>query len=480
MKHQHHLLSCLLLSFALPATAAVDAFVETKTFYGDGFKPTVGIHFAFNGASAVHLANERGFQQASLEVLTIIQKNGAILDFRKTLVQGPERTDDNRPDFLHTESFQLDPGVYDLLFELRDLNGVDTTVGRFSQPLAVAPPGAGLFFSDILLAERFDAIADGGNIAVPYLGTYYPPDVDALNFFAEVYGADKVFGTDSLYLLSWQLEVFEDKMVFGNYKAVKRVKASEAEPVMTQFDIAALPSGNYLLSLEVRGRKGDLQGRKELFFQRNNPIAYDMQSLGGIAMGNTFADAMTNVDTLLEHINSMRPVAMDLERKIIDDRVKDRDLALMQRFFYSFWFNRNGYAPEQAWENYRKEVIKVNALYGCRNRKGYMTDQGVIRLKYGAPNSVADQPMDNDGYPYQIWHYYRCRNYNDRRFIFYQPERVGECYELLHSDMPGEIQNKNWNQVLHGRNSQSNDVTRPAGNETMHGSRVEDLFNTPR
>ena len=159
MKHQHHLLSCLLLSFALPATAAVDAFVETKTFYGDGFKPTVGIHFAFNGASAVHLANERGFQQASLEVLTIIQKNGAILDFRKTLVQGPERTDDNRPDFLHTESFQLDPGVYDLLFELRDLNGVDTTVGRFSQPLAVAPQGTGLFFSDILWAERFEAIA---------------------------------------------------------------------------------------------------------------------------------------------------------------------------------------------------------------------------------------------------------------------------------------------------------------------------------
>lgn len=476
-----YLLPCLLATLAPPASAAVDAFVETKTFYTNGQQPVVGIHFAFNGGSAVHLANERGFMQARIEALTIIQKDGAILDFRKTVVQGPERLDDQRTDFLHTETFQLDPGNYDLYFELRDLNGADTTVGRFSQPLAIAAPGTGLFFSDVLLAERFDAASDGsGNTPVPYLGTYYPPDVDVLNFYAEVYGTDKLFGTDSLFLLSWQLEVFEDKQVFGNYKAVKRMKAASTEPLMTQFDISGLPSGNYLLAIEVRGRTGDLQGRKELFFQRNNPIAYDMESLGALAIGNTFADAITDVDTLLEHINSMRPIAEDLERKIIDDRLKDHDLALMQRFFYSFWFNRNGYAPQQAWEKYRKEVMKVNALYGCRNRPGYTTDQGIIRLKYGMPNSVADQPMDNDGYPYQVWHYYRCGNYNDRRFIFYQPERVGNCYELLHSDMPGEIQNKNWNQILHGRNTQAGDVTRPAGNSTMHGGQVDDLFNRPR
>ncbi|MFZ1689328.1 MAG: GWxTD domain-containing protein, partial [Flavobacteriales bacterium] len=414
------LLPCLLASLALPAIAAVDAFVETKTFYANAQQPIVGIHFAFNGASAVHLANERGFLQARIEALTIIQKDGNILDFRKTVVQGPERLDEQRNDFLHTETFQLAPGTYDLYFELRDMNSADTTIGRFSQPLVVAAPGTGLFFSDVELVERFESAADGsGSIPVPYLGTYYPPEVDVLNFHAEVYAADKVFGADSLYLLSWQLEVFEDKKVFGNYKGVKRVKASASESLMSQFDIGSLPSGNYLLALEVRGRSGELQGRKELFFQRNNPISYDLQSLDALAMRGTFADAITDVDTLVEHINSMRPIAQDLERKIIDDRTKDRDPALMQRFLYGFWFNRNGYAPEQAWEAYRKEVAKVNALYGCRNRPGYTTDQGIIRLKYGMPNSVADQPMDNDGYPYQVWHYYRCGNYSDRRFIFY-------------------------------------------------------------
>ena len=33
-----------------------------------------------------------------------------------------------------------------------------------------------------------------------------------------------------------------------------------------------------------------------------------------------------------------------------------------------------------------------------------------------------DQPHDSDGYPYQIWHYYRAGKYSDKRFIFYLPD----------------------------------------------------------
>ena len=117
----------------------------------------------------------------------------------------------------------------------------------------------------------------------------------------------------------------------------------------------------------------------------------------------------------------------------------------MRRFFYSFWSNRSP-DPEAAWVAYRKEVVKVNKLFGCRVMKGYETDRGYVYLKYGPPNTMMDRFNEMDAYPYTIWHYYRAGKYTNRRFVFYQPDLVSNCLVLLHSEVPGEIQNPRWNQ----------------------------------
>ena len=71
------------------------------------------------------------------------------------------------------------------------------------------------------------------------------PNIDrrSLTFYAEVYGTDAWFGNDSLFLLSYQIEDFEKKTVFGPYKRSVRAKGKAVEPVMAEFDIAQLPSG---------------------------------------------------------------------------------------------------------------------------------------------------------------------------------------------------------------------------------------------
>jgi hypothetical protein len=121
----------------------------------------------------------------------------------------------------------------------------------------------------------------------------------------------------------------------------------------------------------------------------------------------------------------------------------------------------------------------VNALYGTRNKPGYNTDRGYVHLKYGAPNSIVDRPNDTDAYPYQIWHYYRAGKYTNRRFVFYQPELVGDDYELIHSEVPGEVQNSRWNQIIHSRNNSMNNVD-PQKVNTMSGERALELYNDPR
>ena len=188
--------------------------------------------------------------------------------------------------------------------------------------------------------------------------------------------------------------------------------------------------------------------------------------------------AFTDADTLADHVASLRPIATDLERRMVDDRLKDHNLELMKRFFYTFWVNRDGYDPERAWRKYHEQVVLANRMYGCRNLRGYECDQGITFLKYGLPSSVVDGSNDNKQLPYLIWHYYKAGRYSDKRFVFWQQQVGIGCWELMHSEIPGEIKNPRWKAILAaplGDASQSNG-TRVFSTE---GQRVEDNFLHP-
>ena len=479
----------LLLVFGLlqlhSTRAAVEVVVETRTFHVPTVGPRVEVNMAIIAGSAITTPNRAGFMQARVEAITILEQGGAIKAFAKTEVLGPERLDSIQLDLIHQEFFDLPPGAYDLTVELRDLNSGDTTATYYKAPLAIGSLPQGISISDLLFAERIVPAEEGrpskyGYNAIPLLSDYLPANIGTLEYYAEVYGSDARFGTDSLYLLTTQIENAEKAGVFGSFKHSQRMKARPVEPVMAHFDIAQLPSGNYLAVVEVRDRRGDLVVRREQFFQRNNRITfnYDLQASADYDLTNTFAGAFTNVDTLAEHVNSLRPIADPLERKIIDDRWKDHDMELMRRFFYSFWANRNP-DPEAAWNAYRQEVIKVNKLFGCRVQKGYETDRGYVYLKYGPPNTMMDRFNEMGVPPYSIWHYYRAGRYTNKRFVFYQPDLASNCMQLLHSEVPGEMKNPQWQTVLFTRNQVPGDVQGRTIN-TIEGDRVRDYFDTPR
>ncbi len=468
-----------------PVKAQVDVVVEPRTFYTADGHPQVEVNMAFLTGSFGVTANERGFLQAKVEVLTLVEQNGTIVAYGKTLVSGPETTDSTQSDLVHQEYFSLAPGLYDLVIEARDATIADTTTRRLMAPLAVGTLPPGISITDILFAERIAPSQEGerskyGYTATPLLTDYLPRTITKLNFYAEVHGTERTLGRDSLFLLSYQIEGFESKAVFGPYKRSIRAKAKPVEPVIAEFDIADLPSGNYVLAVEVRDRTGQLVTRKEQFFQRNNPIAYsyDLQSLDRLDLEGKFSSAFANRDTLVDHIASLRPIADPLEAKIIDDRYKDRDIDLMKRFFYSFWANRS-MEPEKAWEAYRQEVIKVNKMFSCRVLRGYETDRGRVYLKYGAPNTMMDRFNETGTLPYTIWHYYRAGKFTNRRFVFWQPEMANFCMQLLHSEVPGEVNNPQWNYMLHVRTQAPPGVqaTQPS---TLESDRVLEFYNDPR
>ncbi|HCT69901.1 MAG TPA: hypothetical protein DF409_01425 [Bacteroidales bacterium] len=200
------------------------------------------------------------------------------------------------------------------------------------------------------------------------------------------------------------------------------------------------------------------------FFQRFNPaVSGSALNFEGIDLNNTFAQRINSADTLREFIRTLTPIATEMERIFINSQINAASLTTLQQFFFRFWQLRDEFEPEKAWIAYNQEVIKVNNTYTTQVRKGYETDMGRVYLQYGPPNTITDVPFETSGYrytnndinstgtiPYQIWHYYSINNNRERnkRFVFINSSLRVTDYQLVHSDVRGEIQNYNWQRML--------------------------------
>ncbi len=428
----------------LPAQPRVDAVVETKRFHQPGLGEQVDVNVSILGSTVLWSMDERGFQQAQVDAVTTIEKDGRIIDFRKDRILSPERADTLQGDFTHQAHFLLQPGEYAVTVELRDAQLADTAATYVRLPLVIADRRESPSFSDLM----FTVPTKGAGAPIPFPGTYFPQEQDRLRAYAELYGTLPFFGKDGAFLVAAQIEGYESGTVTGSFRHVQRMKADTVVPILVDFGIGRLPSGNYLLAFELRDRHDSLVQRRTQFFQRNNPVVYDPSDLAAGEVGPNFTDAFTDADTLAEYLHSMRPIADELERKMIDDRATDRRPDLMQQFMYTFWYNRDPADPKGAWERYQQAVQYADRRFGCRNQRGYQSDQGYIYLRYGAPNTVVNRSNEITALPYMIWHYYRAGKYSDRRFVFYQPERSTTCWTLLSSDMPGELNNPRWLDIL--------------------------------
>ena len=485
MRCQNLLLLSIFLYSAVFTQAQVQAFLTTDQFWSPEKGHYVDVNISLVGSSLVYHENENGREQGKVAVLAMIEQDGNIVDFRKVDVMSPEILNSMKADMIHSERFALETGSYDLVLELQDQLNPNGEVASVKKPFVVADYSNRPAFSDIQLAETIlptedDTDSRNGYRIVPYVSTYYPQELKDLRFYCELYNTKLSLGEDADLLITYTIKSYETASIYKNFRQVRRGKAQEIIPVIAEFNIADIPSGNYNLHIEVTDRAGNVIAEQKQFFQRNNPVGVDLNNLEQLETSGTFVDQITEVDTLLAFVDCLRPIASNLERKIIDDRQIDPNPELMRSFLYSFWFNRNPTEPERAWNSYLEEVISVNRKYGTRLKQGYQTDRGYVHLKYGPPSTLMDRPNENDAYPYQIWHYYKAGLYNNKRFVFYLPDLVTNDYTLLHSEVPGEIKEPRWNEHLHSRNDESFRELRQQENNTISKDRASDFFEIPR
>ena len=254
--------------------------------------------------------------------------------------------------------------------------------------LALSKPKS-VEFSDVELLDKYwksDSVSKlnkSGFEMIPLVTTYLGPEFNRLSYYNEIYFDEEISRDNPSVILTQSILVEENRKIAGQYNKLKKISTSSVVPVLNSFDLSNLPTGNYVLKLSVMDKNQQVLNTKELSFQRTNlNNSMKLNRLNSVSIANTFASILPQ-DSLDVFLKCLAPLASNLEKNIIDNKLNDIDDTLKRQFIYSFWYNRFPNDPAYNWSKYSNEVKKTNQLFGTKVRKGYETDRGRIYLKYG-------------------------------------------------------------------------------------------------
>ena len=447
----------LLATFAMNSLA-VRVLFDYRVFHAPGEGPYVEIFTSFEGATFALTPADSGLYQSHAEMTLIVNRNGQIVDFRKVAVDGPFVAANNPSDFLSLERFMLPLGIYDLEVEIRDLGDPSKSPETLYQKIEINNPSTGAFVSDLEFVSAYRKTTDespfskSGFDLLPYVSNYFPTNLNSLIFYAELYGTLEAFGEGSAFVSNVCVIDARDNAI-ENCKKIKREKSAMVVPMLQTLDISDLPTGDYKIRIEIRDRENLLVYMKERNFSRNK-IEVDEQSaqaLDDAELAGSFVMQFTDAKELYDHILYHIPIASDIDRGTIDTQLKNADLLTLQSFLYTFWKKREHEDPKSAWMKYNESIAVVKANFATRIKPGWQSDRGRVYLQYGKPNTRIQRPSDPDYWPFEIWHYYVTNSdLHNRRFLFYDTNLSGDM-ELLHSDVPEEIKNFQWKDMVRSR-----------------------------
>jgi GWxTD domain-containing protein len=451
----------ILLSPLLSNAKNVWAFLTYSTFNSPQ-GPYVETYLTVAGNSVKYIQKENGKYQAAVNILMTFKQNNAIKAFNKYELKSPEISDTtkNAYEFIDEQRIGIPSnGVYDFELQITDQNNPATKTNPFTQTVTVDFPEGKPCFSGIQLvstyskSETVKTITKNGYDLVPFVYNYFTPKDKSLIFYCELYNMDKILVPGQKYILCYYISSYENQIKFNDFTRIKTETAKPLSVLLTEFNIENLATGNYNLVVEAKNQTNEVVATQTIFFQRNNPnaiLSYDeMFSAPGT---NSFAEKITNIDTLKEDISSTFPISSGLERSFIKNVLKSTDLKKLQDYFYGFWQRREEANPEHAWLLYREQVKKVQYNFGTRIKKGYQTDRGRVYLEYGPPNTRSTQYSEPNTYPYEIWQYYTLKEtQRNKKFVFYSPDMVTSDFFLIHSDAIGEYTNPAWRIQLTSR-----------------------------
>lgn len=481
---------CLFMNFQFANSQARISAIFDKTLYYDGnLTPYYDLYLWIDGNSVTYLPISSDSSKAEVDVMLVGAKTDSVLFYdRFTLIGKKAQQDSSRNAgqlvYLNSIVARQDQFVFEL--HLADLNDKSNAIVVYDTVDLRLDPNK-ITFSQIEFvkpvkkSEETSIFNKYGYDIIPR-SDYFDEHSHRLDFFVEMYNTHRIFGENEPFLLKFYIQNYNNRKQLARYTFSKKQTAKPANPYIGSLDISDLPAGHYLLVTEIRDKDAKLVSKQTRYFERENNInLFTDNNFINTNVDNTFVSQINDPNELREDILSLQPISGIAEFRYATNVVKNGDLNLMKRFLYSFWVEYDAENPYDAYLHYKKQVAAVNEEFSSGGQKGYKTDRGRVYLQYGPPIARVKRYHEPANYPYEIWQYDKVDVQTNVRFIFYnQDAMASNNFILLHSDLRGEINNRQWEMYLSKQSRPAFGIDDNTYGNSQFGNRARDFYNNPR
>ncbi|HIP31737.1 MAG TPA: GWxTD domain-containing protein [Crocinitomicaceae bacterium] len=462
----------LIIPFLFPLIATsqnkeLRAYLDSKQFYAPSDGNYVEFYLQFV-ATSINYTGENDGLIGELAIQMSITQNDKKIIADAYRLKTPFMKDSILDDFYDVKRFALQPGKYTFSIQLQDLNSNHKPLVT-SQQIIIDDLSKGITISDIQVAEVASP-GDGtspffksGYDIIPRLATFYPEELTSIPVYFEIYNSN--FLEDSVFAIKQTIVNALTNEELEKFTHYSKLNSAEVVPYLKQVDIADLVTGKYILKFTLINKKMTELSSQSYDFDRSNDIAYDYFS-DEIVLNPEFQASITD-DSIGYYLESLIPISEANEIRNILKIAKNRDADNARKYIQRYWLKTAPKNTYEHWMKYKTQVQSVQRYFGGTIQKGHETDRGRVYLKYGAPTRINRNDNSATEYPYEIWEYNRIGAYNNKKFIFYNPNIATNSYILIHSDLIGEVKDPNWPQKLSRSKSNS-------GNQFGNNSR--DMF----
>ncbi len=460
------ILILFLLLPLLSSAKTTSLYISLNEFLDGNRENYVEINFGMASGSLDYVKNANGTFQGGLEVTAAVYKDTNIVAADRFRILSPAYKDTNDLTELlyHQLRFSLKKGKYQLKLDIQDINDTAETYS-ISRPLQLTISQDFADHSQVIYLEDFKPASAATDAAYQRSGfnlypiitsgtPYLPESVGRLAFYNELYNLDKKIAPGSAFILKYYLKDESTGRSLMDFGGFQKAKAASVNPILGQIDISKLPTGNFLLVVEALDAKGETIIQHENFFYRRNNQAevlagsYESKDITG-----TWVDLLGNLDSIVQFVDYLYPISTEGEQQMQETLLKDANEGNLKKYFYAFWQERKPLAPQEAWNDYHRQVRITNKLFASGLTKGYKSDRGRVYLMYGPPSLEERRDMEPNMPPYILWQYDNIATaytvpQNNRLFVFGEFEPSTRIYKLIHSTAIGEISSPDWKQEL--------------------------------